>query len=440
MDFISNDAYSTRHVCVKMGNERLKTFHFIRHAEGEHNVVGELDHRNYLLPEYEDAVLSRKGLDQCNALASEVSRSENFKHIDLILVSPLRRTLQTATLTFPSFINKVPWYGIDSIREVTGMHPCDRRLPVSTTSKEFPHVSFEFITANEDPLYHLYKNSREPEEKVVERCEEFMRWVFQRDEQDILVITHSAFLRTLSRVLLRIRHDNQYENAEIRSYLVKPCRPIPFSVRVNSFRKVKVLHLLRHAEAEHNALGIPDSEAALFPELEDALVTDTGMQQCLDLAEALSASGMLRHVDLVVTSPHRRTLQTATASLPFLMSRVPWYAHETVREVTGGRPWNKRIPVSATSPSFPHVSFEHMSSDEDAHYHLYDKREPEEKVVERCQEFMRWVFQREEKEIVVVSHGAFLRTLSLKILKGDSVFSPKFENAELKTYYIGVST
>ena len=43
-----------------------KTLHFIRHAEGEHNVVGEKDKSAYLREDLIDAVLSSHGFNQCS--------------------------------------------------------------------------------------------------------------------------------------------------------------------------------------------------------------------------------------------------------------------------------------------------------------------------------------------------------------------------------------
>lgn len=51
--------------------------------------------------------------------------------VDVVLVSPLLRTLQTATRIFGT---KVPMVAVEAVREAYGLHPCDRRSPVSAVS------------------------------------------------------------------------------------------------------------------------------------------------------------------------------------------------------------------------------------------------------------------------------------------------------------------
>ena len=53
-----------------------------------------------------------------------------------------------------------------------------------------------------------------------------------------------------------------------------------------------------------------------------------------------------------------------------------------------------------------------MKSDEDTLYSKYPtEREPDEHVVARGKVFFKWLAAREEKNIVCVTHSAFLRAL-----------------------------
>ena len=65
----------------------------IRHGEALHNVVAKI-YGNKVYKEFEDTTLTTNGMRQ--------AIEANVPPPDLVLVSPLTRTLQTATLMFPN--------------------------------------------------------------------------------------------------------------------------------------------------------------------------------------------------------------------------------------------------------------------------------------------------------------------------------------------------
>nr|DAD22209.1 TPA_asm: hypothetical protein HUJ06_023672 [Nelumbo nucifera] len=75
--------------------------------------------------------------------------------------------------------------------------------------------------------------------------------------------------------------------------------------------RCKVLHLVRHAQGIHNVEGEKNSKAYLSPELFDAHLTPLGWQQVDNLHKHVHASGLIKRIDLVITSPLLRTMQTA---------------------------------------------------------------------------------------------------------------------------------
>lgn len=93
--------------------ERTKKVHFIRHAEGYHNVATVETGSNHCLlrgnapasehPLY-DARLTRKGIQQADdlkrILKNRPSGGRSFTAFDLVVVSPLTRTCQTALHVF----------------------------------------------------------------------------------------------------------------------------------------------------------------------------------------------------------------------------------------------------------------------------------------------------------------------------------------------------
>jgi broad specificity phosphatase PhoE len=211
----TNNVFHSFTLCPK--NTKSKLIHFVRHAEGEHNIAGKVP-GGYLREEFEDAILAPSGQAQCLALANEKALLQSMAGAQLLVTSPMRRTIQTASESFPHLIGKIPWLAIECIRETTGLHPCDRRLPVSINSKTYPHVDFSLVEHDNDPLYHLY-NTREPTADVTRRCIEFMTWLQTRSESEIIVVTHSAYLNTLFTSVVGVPHQEyqKFENCEIRS-------------------------------------------------------------------------------------------------------------------------------------------------------------------------------------------------------------------------------
>lgn len=194
-----------------------RIIHFVRHAQGVHNVAGEEDYTYYQKEEYADAALTNKGVKQCQSLAN----IHGITTAELLVVSPMTRTLQTASVSFPSQVGKFPWLALESLREQSGFHPCDRRRTVSEYKTEFQHIDFDQIDDEKDPLYHLHADEREPDMHVAERSRQFFAWLMHRQEKEIIVVTHSAFLRhTFSYVLDSEEDDNQFANCELRSYMV----------------------------------------------------------------------------------------------------------------------------------------------------------------------------------------------------------------------------
>lgn len=73
-----------------------------------------------------------------------------------------------------------------------------------------------------------------------------------------------------------------------------------------------MLHLIRHGEGFHNVAGHKDPEMYKSFEFEDAHLTPKGWQQALALNKHIKAVGL--KVDVVVSSPLTRTLETAVGA------------------------------------------------------------------------------------------------------------------------------
>ncbi|XP_031273874.1 phosphoglycerate mutase-like protein 1 isoform X2 [Pistacia vera] len=199
-------------------SHRCKTLYLVRHAQGIHNVDGDKNFKAYMSPEYFDAHLTQLGWQQVDNLRKHVHETGLSKRIDLVIVSPLLRTLQTAVGVFGgegyedrmdvvplmvanagnsgraaiSSLNCPPVIAVELCREHLGVHPCDKRRNISDYQFLFPAVDFSLIESDEDVWWKA--NVRETKEEVAARGLKFMNWLWTRKEKEIAIVTHSGFL------------------------------------------------------------------------------------------------------------------------------------------------------------------------------------------------------------------------------------------------------
>jgi len=185
-------------------NSDRPSVHFLRHAEGYHNV-----NRNYHSLENLDARLTPKGLQQCQALAQQIETAtegplyELKQSNDVLIVSsPLTRTLQTAQACLHPLKQSIVAH--DAIRETVNYH-CDRRRNRSELQAEFPQVDFKLVQSDEDDVWQHYESwlgadythHRESSQlsRVARRGRTFCEWLTSQNAQHIVVVSHAAFLR-----------------------------------------------------------------------------------------------------------------------------------------------------------------------------------------------------------------------------------------------------
>ncbi|XP_010544050.1 PREDICTED: phosphoglycerate mutase-like protein 1 [Tarenaya hassleriana] len=207
----------------------------------------------------------------------------------------------------------------------------------------------------------------------------------------------------------------------------------------------KIIHLVRHGQAMHNVEAEKDRNALLSPHLFDPPLTDLGHEQLENLRKHVVGSGLLKRVELVVTSPLFRAMQTAVGVFgsedqSHISSSPPICALELARDRNGLRPPDMRRNVSESQALFPTIDFSLMESEEDNLWNP-DVRESEEELLARGLEFMKWLWTRPEKEVVVVSHGIMLQHM-LYVFANDCQDSvrhelcKRFGNCEIRTVVI----
>jgi broad specificity phosphatase PhoE len=247
---------------------------------------------------------------------------------------------------------------------------------------------------------------------------------------------------------------------------------------VASVTNMKDLWILRHGQATHN----PRAEAARaggcnfdeFFELMrqddslDAPLTEHGRQQALNIAKnhVICADSWGTNIELVVSSPLSRALETANLALPPSPSHdsraaasqrvVNRVCYEGFREINGVLLNAQRRTASELRSLFPDWDFEHLSTEEDETWNA-ETLECTVAAALRGLRGLRWLqWERPETSILLVAHGGILRHLMEHphcVLQDERMHptngngleeqlrpvSARFGNCELRRYRLGCS-
>eukprot|EP00927_Polykrikos_kofoidii_P055746 TRINITY_DN49961_c0_g1_i1.p1 TRINITY_DN49961_c0_g1~~TRINITY_DN49961_c0_g1_i1.p1 ORF type:complete len:324 (+),score=31.54 TRINITY_DN49961_c0_g1_i1:38-973(+) len=263
-------------------NERAKNVYLIRHGTAEHNVrynrkhvvfkslieqrIGKDGYSRWDFPEIEewaymtnetvDTSLVASGIAEAQALGAAWDRGAAFLHdrggntevrvplamrdVDLVVTSPLTRTLQTMTHVFfeeqelrdgtksykPRWCNlaeeecqadvstgacsakrdtecrDVPILALDVLKEWSqGRHTPNKRKARSELVQKFPHVDFGHLDSELDTLWKERwpgdPNGLEPRAHLTKRVGLFKDWLAARPEKNVIVVGHGTFLGNL---------------------------------------------------------------------------------------------------------------------------------------------------------------------------------------------------------------------------------------------------
>lgn len=178
----------------------------------------------------------------------------------------------------------------------------------------------------------------------------------------------------------------------------------------------KTVHLIRHGQSTFNAfMSLHGRDPMYF----DAPLSPLGEEQAARLVNHFRAVD----VELVVTTPFTRAIQTASAG--FREKDVPLLVSPHHRELLAASCDVGRSP-NLLANEFPELDFTALS---DPWWHVEADhpgpfaREPEADFMERMKRFKGWIASRPEQDIAVVGHGMFFYHLTGTFL----------ENAEVMT-------
>eukprot|EP00568_Trieres_chinensis_P011937 CAMPEP_0183294152 /NCGR_PEP_ID=MMETSP0160_2-20130417/2592_1 /TAXON_ID=2839 ORGANISM="Odontella Sinensis, Strain Grunow 1884" /NCGR_SAMPLE_ID=MMETSP0160_2 /ASSEMBLY_ACC=CAM_ASM_000250 /LENGTH=291 /DNA_ID=CAMNT_0025455413 /DNA_START=141 /DNA_END=1016 /DNA_ORIENTATION=+ len=235
-----------------------------------------------------------------------------------------------------------------------------------------------------------------------------------------------------------------YEAMRRRPLLVKAYALDDPEAPDDSVENVKTVHFVRHGQGFHNLMAdLARAEGRewvqytnkpenpyIMPEILDAPLTEKGRQQAYFLQPQIV--GMANQPELVVLSPNCRALQTGVLAFEHLVGKIPFLAHEMVREENGVHVCDKRRPKSKQTREFPMVDFSLIDSENDPIF-LADRRETKMEIGGRIYKFLDWLSRRSEKHVGVASHSGWLMTIFNGNMECKDSLKPWFQTGEMRS-------
>ncbi|KAF2024402.1 hypothetical protein EK21DRAFT_78788 [Setomelanomma holmii] len=186
------------------------------------------------------------------------------------------------------------------------------------------------------------------------------------------------------------------------------------------------IHFIRHAEGYHNLL---EDESIPDPDL-----TPQGKTQCQDLANDFP---YFDRIDLVCASPIRRAIQTAlTSTEPYLQSGKHKILALPLAQEATDKPANTPSDINRLVEEYGEVVDFHLCQDTYFDYNTKKgKFAPKRAALQaRALELRKFLRDRDEHEIVVVSHGNFLHYVTGDINDDGSEAKGWWKNTEFRSY------
>ncbi|KAL2797753.1 histidine phosphatase superfamily [Aspergillus keveii] len=188
--------------------------HCVRHAQGLHNLCTE----NHVIP---DPLLTDLGNTQCEKLRDSFPRHDK---IDLVVASPLRRTMYTALQSFEPVFNANPNMKLILLPDIqeTSDVPCDTGTDPALLQKEIEEKGLPVDAS----LVHDGWNDKTggryapTNHAIGNRARDARRWLKARPEKEIVMVSHGGVLHYFSEDW---EDSSQYQgtgwlNTEYRTY------------------------------------------------------------------------------------------------------------------------------------------------------------------------------------------------------------------------------
>jgi len=189
-----------------------KLIYLIRHGVAQHNDnFLKYGKQTFYDPKFKDTHLTSIGELQSKRLNSEWT---NIDDVELVLISPLYRTLQTANNIF---MNKdIQMLSLEDLREYPmGKHTCNMRSNRKILKNDFPNINFNLLVSDSDILWD--PNTEESITSLEYRIEKIKEFIKNRTEDKICIISHTAFIEKMKDNKISLLENNENE--------IKHCYP-----------------------------------------------------------------------------------------------------------------------------------------------------------------------------------------------------------------------
>jgi broad specificity phosphatase PhoE len=162
-----------------------KTLYCIRHGFALHNkLFGYIGKKAYT--DFRDTPLLHEGILEAKHLGDTW---EHIDDIELVIISPCLRTLDTATRIFDK---SYPMVALDCLIEYPMGHDiCNKRKNIDDLKFLFHWVNFKEIKNNELEWPH----EKETLDQLDARINTMKQWISKRPEKKIALVGHSSFIK-----------------------------------------------------------------------------------------------------------------------------------------------------------------------------------------------------------------------------------------------------
>lgn len=200
---------------------KKKIIHLVRHGVthmNEYLSKNPYGSRGFRDPLDFDTKLTSRGVEQARSLSrrtAEILNSSSNSSSFAVVVSPLTRALQTATLAFPSLVDESLRSSSKEAKATTMISlalarervwlSSDVGRPRSSLSREFPHVCFADLPPCDSPWWHGGAEAAAGEKVELEPVGSFRRRVallrgalLSFEEEEVFFVSHAGVLEALT--------------------------------------------------------------------------------------------------------------------------------------------------------------------------------------------------------------------------------------------------
>jgi broad specificity phosphatase PhoE len=220
------DELKAKNVQLLGSTGNTKRVYFVRHGQGHHNVLWEAGQETAAC-ELRDPGLTSLGWEQAEAVARDpllqkALFGDETEQAQLVVVSPLRRTTETAIGAFDRWLQSQPTTTRPAVVLQSGLQEtanvlCDTgsRIPRLKSWLDSSTESYlDFSTLS--PTWYV-KDGINDEANLKERLGLFEQWLAERSEEVVIIVAHhNVFLGLLGVT---------FKNCEVREYAFQSDAP-----------------------------------------------------------------------------------------------------------------------------------------------------------------------------------------------------------------------